>query len=109
MPQVVGWDDIAIRLVLALLAGGVIGLNRSERDRPAGLRTTILVCLAAAISMVQVNMLLNMQGEEPDSLVVLDLMRLPLGILSWRGLYRRRSDSPADMVKGVTTAATYDL
>ena len=37
MPQVVGWDDIAIRLVLALLAGGVIGLNRSERDRPAGL------------------------------------------------------------------------
>ena len=107
MPQVVGWDDIAIRLVLALLAGGVIGLNRSERDRPAGLRTTILVCLAAAISMVQVNMLLNMQGKEPDSFVVLDLMRLPLGILSGMGfigggaILRR-----GDMVKGVTTAAT---
>ena len=57
--------------------------------------------------MVQVNMLLNMQGKEPDSFVVLDLMRLPLGILSGMGfigggaILRR-----GDMVKGVTTAAT---
>lgn len=39
--------DIALRLLAALVAGGVIGLDRSMRGRIAGLRTTILMCLAA--------------------------------------------------------------
>jgi putative Mg2+ transporter-C (MgtC) family protein len=85
----------------------LIGLNRGEHGHAAGLRTTVLVCLAASISMIQVNLLLGLTGKASDSFVVLDLMRLPLGILSGMGfigagaILRR-----GRMVAGVTTAAT---
>lgn len=41
---------IAIRLVLALIVGGVIGLERGRQGRAAGMRTHILVCLGAALT-----------------------------------------------------------
>jgi putative Mg2+ transporter-C (MgtC) family protein len=43
---------IAIRLVLATLLGAAIGFEREWQHRPAGLRTHILVCLAAATAAV---------------------------------------------------------
>ena len=67
----------------------------------------MLVALAAAISMIQVNLLLPSAGKPSDSFVMLDLMRLPLGVLSGMGfigagaIVRRN-----DLVQGVTTAAT---
>ncbi len=42
------WDEIALRLVLTVIAGTLVGIDRSERGQAAGLRTTILVCLAAS-------------------------------------------------------------
>jgi putative Mg2+ transporter-C (MgtC) family protein len=71
MPVTITWLDIGIRLVLTVLAGGLVGLNRMERGRPAGLRTTILVCLAASISMIQANLLMPTIGKTPDSFVVI--------------------------------------
>jgi putative Mg2+ transporter-C (MgtC) family protein len=44
--------DIAINIFSALLAGGLIGLERSLHGRPAGFRTHALVCLASAILML---------------------------------------------------------
>lgn len=85
----------------------VIGFDRGEHGRPAGLRTTLLVCLAASIAMIQTNLLMPSTGKSSDSFVVLDLMRLPLGILSGMGFIGAgailRKDS---LVMGVTTAAT---
>jgi putative Mg2+ transporter-C (MgtC) family protein len=82
-------------------------LNRGEHGHPAGLRTTLLVCLAASISMIQVNLLLGMSGKSQSSFAVMDLMRLPLGILSGMGFIGAgailRHD---DRVFGITTAAT---
>ncbi len=43
---------IMLRMVAALVCGGVIGMERGHRGRPAGLRTHILVCLGAAISVM---------------------------------------------------------
>lgn len=107
MPLHPDWTDIALRLLLSALASAAIGVNRGEEDRPVGLRTTMLVTLAAAISMVQVNLLMPVAGKGSDSFAVMDLMRLPLGILSGMGfigagaIVRRGS-----LVHGVTTAAT---
>ena len=84
MPLHLGWDEIALRLALATIAGAFVGLDRGEHGRPAGLRTTLLVCLAAAVSMIQTNLLLATDGKR-DSFVTLDLMRLPLGILTGMG------------------------
>jgi len=107
MPTHIEWPAIALRLILTAVASAAIGINRGELDRPVGLRTTMLVALAAAISMIQVNLLLPSAGKPNDSFVMLDLMRLPLGVLSGMGfigagtIVRRN-----DLVQGVTTAAT---
>ncbi len=102
------WQDAALRLALAALSGAAIGFDRGEHGRPAGLRTTMLVCLAAAITMVQANLLLFTRGRPPDAFTGMDVMRLPLGILSGVGfigagaILRRKGE----FVHGVTTAAT---
>ena len=99
--------EIAIRLLLSIVAGAAFGFNRTEHGRPAGLRTTILVCLAASVSMIQADLLLNTTGKAGGSFAVADVLRLPLGILSGMGfigagaIVRR-----GDFVLGVTTAAT---
>ena len=48
MPEL-GWDDVAIRLVVAAALGGAIGLERELREREAGLRTHLLVSVGAAV------------------------------------------------------------
>lgn len=42
----------AVRLSLAVLCGGIIGLDRGRRRRPAGFRTHMLVCMGAALTMI---------------------------------------------------------
>jgi putative Mg2+ transporter-C (MgtC) family protein len=107
MPIHPQWTDIAIRLLCTIIAGFLVGFDRGEHGRPAGLRTTILVAMAACIAMIQANLLMPSNGKPPDSYVTLDLMRLPLGILSGMGfigagaIVRREN-----LVLGVTTAAT---
>lgn len=107
MPVTLSWQQIALRLGCTLIAGIVVGLNRDEKGRPAGMRTNVLVCLAASLAMIQANLLMGSIGKASDSFVVLDLMRLPLGILSGMGfigagVIMRREET----VLGVTTAAS---
>ncbi|AOI80415.1 MgtC/SapB family protein [Burkholderia sp. NRF60-BP8] len=107
MPVVLQWHDVLVRILLALVAGGLIGVDRSESGKTAGLRTTILVCLAACLSMLQVNALLLQAGKPEGAFSVLDLMRLPLGILTGMGFIGGGAILHRDgLVSGVTTAAT---
>jgi hypothetical protein len=65
------------------------------------------VCLAASLSMLQVNLLLPMAGKTSSSFAVMDLMRLPLGILSGMGFIGAGAIVRKDnLVHGLTTAAT---
>ena len=43
---------IAIRIAVAVVLGGIIGLERGLKNRPAGLRTYMLVCVGACLIMV---------------------------------------------------------
>ena len=107
MPLTLTWQEIALRLALSAVAGTLIGLDRGERGRPAGLRTTLLVCLAAAVAMIQANLLLATVGKAADSFISLDLMRLPLGILTGMGFIGAGAVIRRDgLILGVTTAAT---
>jgi putative Mg2+ transporter-C (MgtC) family protein len=85
MPLALTWADIGLRVALTILAGAVLGYDRDVEGHPAGLRTVILVALAACLAMLQANWLMNSVGKTPDSFVVLDLMRMPLGILTGVG------------------------
>jgi putative Mg2+ transporter-C (MgtC) family protein len=107
MPLHPDWTDIAIRLALTVLAGAVIGFDRGARGHAAGLRTTILVGLAASLSMILANLLLAAEGKSSTSFIQLDLMRLPLGILTGVGFIGGGTIlKKGDLVTGVTTAAT---
>ena len=67
----------------------------------------VLICLAASVSMIQVSLLLPLAGRAPDSLVMLDLMRLPLGILTGVGFIGAGAIlRKGSAIQGVTTAAT---
>jgi putative Mg2+ transporter-C (MgtC) family protein len=107
MPLNPTWNDIAIRLLLTFVAGAAIGLDRESSGHAAGLRTTILVGLAACLATIQANLLLSAIGKSADSFSRMDVLRFPLGILTGVGfigggaIFKR-----GDLVTGVTTAAT---
>lgn len=104
MPITPNWTDIALRLAATAIAGAFIGLDRERGGHPAGLRTTILVGLAACLSMIQANILLATSQSVNGSM---DILRFPLGVLTGVGfigggaILRR-----GDIATGVTTAAT---
>ena len=44
--------DLLLRVGMAVLCGGVIGIDRGRKRRPAGFRTYMLVCVGAAMTMI---------------------------------------------------------
>jgi len=109
MPTTLTWEDIALRLALTAVAGALFGINRSEKGRSAGLRTTLLVSIAACVAMILANRL-TLPGTAGGPSPILnpgDPLRLPLGVLSGMGfigagaIIRREN-----LIIGVTTAAT---
>jgi len=84
-----------------------MGFNRGARGHAAGLRTTILVTLAASLAMIQMNILLPVDGKTSGSFAVMDLMRLPLGILTGVGFIGGGAIlKKGGSITGVTTAST---
>lgn len=43
--------DLGMKLIIAVVAGGAIGLERQIAGKPAGLRTNILICVGSALLM----------------------------------------------------------
>ncbi len=91
--------DLAAKLVIALLVGGGIGLERELRGKPAGLRTNILICVGSAILMDLSMGLAAVHGGDPGRIaaqVVTGIGFLGAGtILHTRG-----------QITGLTSAAT---
>src|SRR6202000_1336796 len=101
------WWPIPLRLILTVIAGALLGMERSRTGHAAGLRTTLLVTLAASIAMIQMNLLMESNGKPPNSFAVMDLMRLPLGILTGVGFIGAGAIvRKNELVLGITTAAT---
>lgn len=92
--------SIVLRLVLAALFGGIIGIERETKGRSAGFRTFTLVCIGSALGTIVNLYLFNITGNT-------DVARIPASILSGIGflgvgtiIVTKRSH-----VKGLTTAA----
>ena len=45
----IGWQDVTLRLGIALLTGTIVGLEREIKNKPAGLRTNMLVSFGSAL------------------------------------------------------------
>jgi putative Mg2+ transporter-C (MgtC) family protein len=107
MPLYPTWTDIAVRLLLTAIAGGLIGLDRQSGGHSAGFRTTVLVGLAACLTMIQANILLSVEGKTEHSFAVMDVLRFPLGVLTGVGFIGGGAIlKRGDLITGVTTAAT---
>jgi len=107
MPIILTWHAIAFRLLATAVCAGALGFDRDQRGHAAGLRTTLLVGLAASLAMIQANWLINSNGKPADSFVDMDVMRLPLGILSGIGFIGAGAIiKRGELATGVTTAAT---
>lgn len=92
---------VGIRILLALVCGGMIGIERAEKRRPAGFRTHILICLGAAITaMTSEHLFLTMH-------YYLDVARMGAGVVSGIGFIGAGTImvTRRQRVKGLTTAA----
>ncbi len=98
---------IVARLVAGVLAGGLIGLERSFRGRPAGFRTHTLVCLASTVLMlVTVYERWWMQPEVAD-VIRMDPTRMAQGIMTGIGFLGAGVIFKEGLtVRGLTTAAS---
>ena len=93
--------SVTVRLVIAVICGGCIGLERERKRRPAGFRTHILICLGAAMTTLTSQFLVLELG------LFTDMARLGAQVIAGIGfigagtiiITKRRQ------VKGLTTAA----
>jgi putative Mg2+ transporter-C (MgtC) family protein len=99
--------EITFRLVAALAAGGLIGLERSHRGRPAGFRTHALVCLASSLLMLVTVYESHWMPRDSAARVVLDPTRMAQGIMTGIGFVGAGAIIKEGFsVRGLTTAAS---
>lgn len=91
---------IMLRMTLAVLCGGLIGMERTAHRHPAGLRTHILVCLGASITMMTSQYLYLYMGYFTDMTRLGAQVIAGIGFLGAGTIVTNRQ-----RVKGLTTAA----
>ena len=93
--------SVALRMILAVLCGGVIGIEREYKRRPAGFRTHILICLGAAMTTLTSQYLYLVLGQYTD------MARLGAQVVAGIGFIGAGTIivTRRQRVKGLTTAA----
>src|SRR5690554_6414549 len=94
--------EIVVKLVLGMVFGGVIGLEREIGNRPAGFRTHTLVCMGSALVMMSAEFLMEAYPAfEPDP------ARLGAQVISGIGFLGAGTIlKDGSRVRGLTTAAS---
>ena len=101
----ISWEEMLLRLGLAAVVGGVIGLERERVEAAAGLRTHALVCVGSALFML-VSMFGFADAGRPPA-VILDPSRVAAQVVTGIGflgagviIFRK------EIIRGLTTAAS---
>ena len=94
--------SVAVRIFLAILVGGLIGIERGKQGRAAGMRTHILVCLGAALTVMlgfYAREVLGYENSDPlriSAQVISGIGFLGVGTILVKGRFQ---------ITGLTTAA----
>ena len=88
--------EILLRLVLAVIAGGFIGLEREVVHKPAGIRTHMLVCLGSALFV-----LVTIETLPNEAARIIAGIATGIGFLGAGTIFKAK-----DEVHGLTTAAS---
>lgn len=92
--------SITFRILLSVLLGGIIGFDRESINRPAGLRTHVLVCMGTAIAMITAQYIFVKYGMISDPARIGAQVVSGIGFLGAGSIIIDRKQ-----VKGLTTAA----
>ncbi len=92
--------SIILRIIMAMLLGGILGIERGRKHRPAGFRTYMLVCLSSAMVMMTNQFVTQMYG-------VGDPVRMGAQVISGIGFLGAGTIifTGRHQVIGITTAA----
>lgn len=99
--------EILLRMALAVVIGGVIGFERERREKPAGLRTHMMVALGAAtFTLIGFEVFTaSADGQHPQARV--DALRVVEGIIGGLGFLGAGTIIQSrGSVKGLTTAGS---
>ena len=101
------YQVILIRLLVAMAAGGIIGLERSYHGRPAGLRTHTLVCVSSSLLMLLTVFQWALLAEVPIDTIRVDPTRMAQGIMTGIGFLGAGVIMKEKLtIRGLTTAAS---
>ena len=101
------YQEIVVHLLVAMLAGGMIGLERSYHGRPAGFRTHVLVCLASSLLMLVTVYQSSWYVPPSFDTVRTDPTRMAQGIMTGIGFLGAGVIMKEGLsVRGLTTAAS---
>ena len=91
---------VALRVLVAVIIGGILGLERGMKNRPAGLRTYMLVCVGACVVMVTNQYIFQVFGAG-------DPVRMGAQVVSGIGFLGAGTIivTRRNQIKGLTTAA----
>ena len=95
----IGWQGISLRLGIALVVGAIIGLERETKQKPAGLRTNMLVSFGSAL-IVLVPIEIGAAQQNVDI-----LGRAISGVISGIGFIGGGTILRESKVRGLTSAA----
>jgi putative Mg2+ transporter-C (MgtC) family protein len=93
-------DQILLRLTVAAVLGAVIGIERDYRRRPAGVRTSMFVCLATALFTVLSGEIARVFGDTGSTRIASNIVQ-GIGFLGAGAILREGGGAI-----GMTTAAT---
>ncbi|MDZ7412602.1 MAG: MgtC/SapB family protein, partial [candidate division KSB1 bacterium] len=94
-----------VQMLVAVVLGAVVGLERARHGRPAGMRTHALVCAGATMIMLTARGLATVSPEAMARITV-DPGRIAAGIITGIGFLGAGSIiKSGDFVRGLTTAA----
>jgi putative Mg2+ transporter-C (MgtC) family protein len=101
------WVNLCLHLIVALVAGGLIGLERSYHGRPAGFRTHTLVCMASSLLMFVPLYQDRWFSGVPPEMVRIDPTRMAQGVMTGIGFLGAGVIMKEGLsVRGLTTAAS---
>jgi len=104
------WNEVIIvatPLLLALLMGSAIGLERAWHGRPAGLRTHTIVCISSALLMLLTVNQWNLMADVPLEAIRIDPTRMAQGIMTGIGFLGAGVIMKEGLtIRGLTTAAS---